>query len=80
MRVAAIALIVASTASAQTVTHHDAAGQPVRVTVRAEDCPSAPRRGCAIGTVVYLGGNDRRLKHELAHIAGMQHSAWRKSS
>lgn len=66
-------------AHAQTIAWHDASGHPVPVLIKQEDCPGYPQRGCAQMTV-YLGGNHKRLAHELAHVAGMRHGAWRKNA
>lgn len=85
---AAVLLLAASLPIAaqaqQLMTHHDSAGNLVMVMVRNEDCPNNAGRGCAHNhqgfSVVYIGGNERRLPHELAHVAGMQHTQWRKSS
>lgn len=79
-----IAAAVALPAQAQTIQHHDASGNAVQVMVMSEACPTDPSRGCAVTIAgvfyaIYLGGNDRRSKHELAHVAGMKHGPWIKS-
>jgi hypothetical protein len=66
---------------------HDELGKRVVVAVIPDqDCPGYQGRGCAqIGQLqqgfaaVYLGRNERRLPHELAHIAGMRHTAWQRN-
>ncbi len=67
-----------------TLVHHDAQGAPVTVIVSMQECPSLAGRGCAMfvspaNAIVYLARNERLLPHELAHVAGMTHSAWQKN-
>lgn len=72
----ALALLSVFDASAQQIVPwHDEKGWPVSVYVNQSGCPDDPKRGCVFATV-YIGGNARRLRHELAHIAGMRHTAW----
>jgi hypothetical protein len=80
----AIALLLAlafwNTAQAgeRIILHHDASGNDVSVVVRSDDCPGNPGRGCSM-YVAYIGWNEKRLVHELAHIAGMRHTVWKKN-
>lgn len=78
---AAIAMILASAcASAQVlINHHDAAGQPVAVAVTDKPCPFAAQSSCYVH-MIYVNGNYKTLPHELAHVAGMQHTAWNGNS
>jgi hypothetical protein len=66
---------------------HNEAGAPVRVLVIPDSaCPGEANRGCAaLGflaqgiALVFLGHNEKRLAHELAHVAGMRHGPWRRN-
>jgi len=72
-------LFIPAIASANIQQHHDANGQPVSVYVFNNDCPSIPGRSCSFANLVYLAGLPTRLTHELAHVAGMRHTAWKRN-
>lgn len=58
------------------VLHHDADGRPVLVIVKeSEPCPYGKPTACAHWTI-YLNGLPASQNHELAHVAGMKHTAW----
>ena len=63
-------------------TYTDQNGNAVAVYMAA--CPGLPNRGCAMyengKPVIYLGHNERRLKHEKAHHGGMSHTPWKRGA
>lgn len=77
MKAFALLAALAMPAQAAQILHHDAAGNPVMVTVVAADCPGKPGYGCYLQHVVYTMGNEATTSHELAHVAGMRHEPWR---
>ena len=60
-------------------TYTDQNGNAIAVYMAA--CPELPRQSCAKyengKPVIYLGHNERRLKHEKAHHGGMSHGPWK---
>lgn len=76
VRAVVVVAAISTPAHAVQIQHHDAAGQPVTVTVINERCPDGVAEGCYLQHVIWTGGNSFNLAHELAHVAGMRHSPW----